>query len=345
MISKYVKEQKRLTQEDLSDIFECSEDHVVFIIKKLKEFGVLKAVRAIQAQKDRAELSEEEIEIADVEAGDNAYLYVCTFVGVITVGGCVLKCYPKYIQKTTELAAMLKQVLRVLEKFNSQEQIIWMYNESSEGKSFNLLAVLLYLLHDFYESGLYTNVHDVIETNGAGEILWDKTINDTFTLIRNQKPYYFDLLTKKRVTDEYDYFKRLHECVLSRATAELKQADLIELFDIMPVELSEETLDDFGDRDYILYRIENELSIQFNTRKQLLLKTIYAYVKNDSGLYDTNIMSMFGTNNFHRIWEKVCAEALDNQLNTPLAALQLPVSLRSTYESRNLLISLIEKPL
>ena len=43
------------------------------------------------------------------------------------------------------------------------------------------------------------------------------------------------------------------------------------MFDIMPVELSDEELDDFGERDYILYRIERELNVQFNTRKQLLL--------------------------------------------------------------------------
>ena len=40
---------------------------------------------------------DEDIEIADVEVGENEYLYVFTFVGVITIEGRVLKCYPKYL--------------------------------------------------------------------------------------------------------------------------------------------------------------------------------------------------------------------------------------------------------
>ncbi|WRK55190.1 hypothetical protein SD457_10485 [Coprobacillaceae bacterium CR2/5/TPMF4] len=42
--------------------------------------------------------------------------------------------------------------------------------------------------------------------------------------------------------------------------------------------MSDEELDDFGDKDHILYRIQQELNVQFNTRKQLILKTIYTYI-------------------------------------------------------------------
>ena len=63
--------------------------------------------------------------------------------------------------------------------------------------------------------------------------------------------------------DDFDYFKRLHECILSLFTKELKKADLLDIFDILPVELSDEELDDFGDNEYIQYRIENELNVQF----------------------------------------------------------------------------------
>lgn len=36
MISKYVKEQKRYTQDELRKIFECTADETVQIIRKLK---------------------------------------------------------------------------------------------------------------------------------------------------------------------------------------------------------------------------------------------------------------------------------------------------------------------
>ena len=84
-----------------------------------------------------------------------------------------------------------------------------------------LLAVLLFLLQDYYENEVYSNTEEIVESNGSGEILWDKTINETFALIYDNRPYYTDLQTRKRVDDEYDYFKRLHECILTKASKEL----------------------------------------------------------------------------------------------------------------------------
>lgn len=80
MISKFVREQKRYTQQDLCSILECTESEVVGYIRKLKEYGVLKAVKASDLQKDLSELQEEDIEIADVEVGENVYLYVFTLI-------------------------------------------------------------------------------------------------------------------------------------------------------------------------------------------------------------------------------------------------------------------------
>ena len=197
-----------------------------------------------------------------------------------------------------------------------------------------------------FEYGAYTNTQDIIESNGSGDILWDKTINETFTLLSNNRPYYPELLTMKRVNDDFDFFKRLHECILTHCTTELRDADLLELFDIMGVDISDEQIEDFGDKEYILDRIAKELNIQFNTRKQLLLKTLYAYIANSSTLNDLDCFSMFGTNSFNLVWEKVCAEVMDNQLQKPIGALRLPVPLAEQYRDirHKKLIDLIDKP-
>ena len=346
MISVFLREQKRYTQEDLVKEFHCSEEKTVRILKRLKEYGVLKSVKANDTQKDLTDLVDEDIEIADVEVGENEYLYVFTFVGVITIEGRVLKCYPKYLLNATAPKAELKQVLKVLEKYNSKEQIIRMYNDTSDSSAFNMLAVMLFLLQDYFEYGAYTNTQDIIESNGSGDILWDKTINETFTLLSNNRPYYPELLTMKRVNDDFDFFKRLHECILTRCTEELRDADLLDLFDIMGIDISDEHIEDFGDKEYILERIVKELNVQFNTRKQLLLKTLYAYIANSSALDDLDCFSMFGTNSFNLVWEKVCAEVMDNQLQKPIGGLRLPVPLAEKYRNirHKKLIDLIDKP-
>ena len=346
MISVFLREQKRYTQETLVKEFHCSEEKTVRILKRLKEYGVLKAVKANNTQKDLTDLLDEDIEIADVEVGENEYLYVFTFVGVITIEGRVLKCCPKYLLDATTPKAELKQILKVLEKYNSKEQIIRMYNDTSDSSAFNMLAVMLFLLQDYFEYGAYTNTQDIIESNGSGDILWDKTINETFTLLSNNRPYYPELLTMKRVSDDFDFFKRLHECILTRCTEELRDADLLDLFDIIGVDISDEQIEDFGDREYVLDRIVKELNVQFNTRKQLLLKTLYAYIANSSALDDLDCFSMFGTNSFNLVWEKVCAEVMDNQLQKLIGGLRLPVPLAEQYRDmrHKKLIDLIDKP-
>ncbi len=342
MKSLYVREQKRYTEKDLCEIFGLSREIVVRFIRRLKEFGVLKAVKKTDLQKDMSELLVEDIEVSDVENGD--YLYVFTFVGVIVVAGIVLKCYPKYLFRTKEPKEELHQILKVLEKYNSKKQIINLFNESNEGSAFNLLAVLLFLLHDYYENGSYSKNEDIIETNGTGEILWDKTINESFTFLSNKRPYYIDLQTRKRTTDDYDYYKRLHECIVTRASDELKEADLLDLFDITPVDLSDEYIEDFGDKDYILYRIEQELNIQYNTRKQLVLKALYAYIDHMGKLQDSDGFSLFGTNSFNLVWESICADIMNNCLGDRLGTLRLPLPLKDSYNRKSRLIDLIEKP-
>lgn len=345
MISEFVREQKRYTQKDLCHKLKCSEEQVVPLIRKLKEFGVLKAVKASDVQKNMADLLDQDIEVADVEVGENEYLYVFTFVGVIVVAGRVLKCYPKYLLHANEPTHELQQVMKVLEKYNSKEQIVRMFNDSSESSSFNLLAVLLFLLQDYFENNVYSNTEEIIECNGFGEILWDKTINETFTMLSDNRPYYVELQTRKRVTNDFDYFKRLHECVLTMASTELKDAKLLDLFEMDEVNLTDEELDDFGDKEYILYKIEKELNIQFNTRKQLVLKTMYAYIYRRGSLFDIDCLSLFGTNSFNLVWEKICADIMDNQLDVPLGAIKLPVPLKDGYDRKKKLIELIEKPL
>ena len=156
------------------------------------------------------------------------------------------------------------------------------------------MAVILFLLNDYYEYGIYTNSEDIVEVNGEGEILWGKTIDESFALIEDNRPYYMELYTGKTVDDDMDYFKRLHECVLIECSHQLHEAQLDTLFDMDALELSEESLQDFGDRDYILERIFKELNVQFNTRRQILLKTLFAYILQDRRMLEENDgISMF----------------------------------------------------
>lgn len=350
IVSSYVREQKRYTKNNLKSIFSFDEVGVEKFIKRLKAYGVLKSVKNSNDQLEMSDLIDDDIEIADETAESGDCLYVFTYVGIITCGSRVIKVYPKYLlSEKKEPLDDMKQVVKVLERYSrSEKQIINVFNGNGENRSFNILAVILFLLNDYYEYGIYTNSEDIIEVNGEGEILWGKTIDESFALIEENRPYYMELYTEKTIDDDMDYFKRLHEYILTECSKQLHDAQLDSLFDMDNVSLSEEILDDFGDKDYILERIYKELNVQFNTRRQILLKTLYAYVSQDRRMLEENDgISMYGTTAYHAVWENVCAEVFDNKLKTRLEQLKLSMGLAKQYSEmkQKLLIEIIEKPI
>ncbi len=349
MISVFVQEQKRYTREELCTILECTEEEIVSFIKKLKRFCVLKAVSKSKEQKNMSELLYEDIEVDDdeTEGKGSDYYYVFTFVGVIAVSGRILKCYPKYIKNNLDnnyLLRALQKILKVIEIIDHKEQTLKMFNDPGE-KGLNYLSVLLFLLYDYYENGLYTSTEEIIETNGEGEIFWDRTINETLALISRNRPYYPSLKTKKRIIDNLDYFRLIHECVLTASSNELKDAGLLDIFGIPVVDLTDKHLSDFGEKDHILYRIEQEMGCQFNTRKQIVLKTIHAYISREKSLNDMDFLSLYGTNSFNLVWEKICAEITCSQLDIQLGKLKLPNPLSPKYSRNEKLKDIIEKPI
>lgn len=346
IISSFVREQQRYTKNHLRKLFSYDDAGVEKFIKSLKSYGVLKTVANSVEQKELTDLVDEDIQVIDETAGNDDCYYVFTYVGVITIGNRVIKVYPKYILTEKEPLAKMKQVVKVLERYShSEEQIINLFNGDGDNRSFNILAVILFLLNDYFEHGVYNNTEEILEINGEGNILWNRTIDDGFAIIEGGRPYYTELITLRSVENEMDFFKRLHECVLTECSNQLHNAGLEDLFEMEAVYLSEESLDDFGEKEYILDRITKELNIQFNTHRQILLKTIYTYIAQDRRMLEEEQgISMFGTTAFHVVWETVCATVFDNKLGVPIGQLKMKEPLAPGYNKKTKLIDLLEKP-
>ena len=353
MTSCYFRELQRYTKSDIENALKISEEKTNAILRRLKEYGVVKTTKG--DPKDLSDLLEDTEEISDVETSGNQIYYVFCFVGVITLDGIVFKIYPKYLPSACVPAKEYKQVMDVLREYNKRKSIVRIYNESDDGHSFNLLAIMLYIMQDYWDNGLYTNTENIIETNGAGDIIWDRTIDESFVYIQKNRPYYLELKTRKTKVDDYDFFKRLHECILTEISNELKgtkdesnedDISLLELFELEEIELSDEKRDAFGENEYLLRRIEKELSVQFNTKKQNTLKLLFTYISQNNKFSSTDCLSLFGTTAFHAVWEDVCSSILDNQLQKTLQELPLRERLKDPFDRRKneRLIDLIAKP-
>lgn len=348
----YVREQKRYTKNELRSMFKFDDESgIEQFIKSLKAYGVLKTVKNCNDQLELTDLLEDDIQIADEFAGNDEFLYVFTYVGIIIYKNRVVKIIPKYMlswdkMENEEPVEDMKQIIKVLEKYsNSEEQVVNLFNGDGENRSYNLLAVILYLLNDYYEYGIYNNREKIVEINGEGPILWGKTIDEGLAIIKNNRPYYMEMYTTKSIDDKTDFFRRLHECIITECSLQLRLAHLDEIFEMSTVELSEEELEDFGDKEYILDCIQTELNCQFNTRRQILLKTMYTYVaQNRKMLEDEQGICMYGTTAFNMVWESVCSKVFNNKLHSQLGNLGLSVPLSEKYDRKVKLIDIIEKP-
>lgn len=237
------------------------------------------------------------------------------FVGVIIVDDFIIKCYPKYIPNKDNIKSDFTQVMKVIKKYKNHYEDFTFENENLEDISFNKLSMMIYFLEDYYENGVYTKIQNVHEINGNGEIDWDKTINNIDPIIKENKPYYGELYTKYKINDLYDYFRQLHEYIITQSSKFLEKNDLLELFDLTPVQLSDKTRSDFGEDEFILERLLKQLNVEFNSHKRRLLKTMHTFISEINSFTREDYLMLYGTGSYYVIWEDICSHVFSNKFN------------------------------
>lgn len=354
MKSVYIRELRRYTKLELSNLFpKINSNQLTVFIRKLRAYGILKSVKRDSGTLDLSELVSLDNSFIDGIDDSNSSYYIFNYVGVIYIDGYLLCCYPKYlftydsIEDKSSCRNLLKQVLKVLHRYNTNSQSIQLYSEDNKSSSVSRISMIMALLDDYFQNGLYFNTQNVHEFNGDGEINWNRTINFIHPLWQEGDPYYLNFWTRRNTIDDKGFIQRIHECLLTICSRELEEISLLDLLDINSVYLSELSLNDLGTRDYLLWRITNELNLEFNSRKQYVLKLMAALLNDSSSMIGEDNIDLFGTTSFNLVWETVCAEVFDNKLTIPLSDLPLStvkIPLNTLGVKPRTLKDLIERP-
>ena len=354
MKSVYIRELRRYTKLELSNLFpKINSNQLTVFIRKLRAYGVLKSVKRDSGTLDLSELVSLDNSFIDGIDDSNSSYYIFNYVGVIYIDGYLLCCYPKYlftydsIEDKSSCRNLLKQVLKVLHRYNTNSQSIQLYSEDNKSSSVSRISMIMALLDDYFQNGLYFNTQNVHEFNGDGEINWNRTINFIHPLWQEGDPYYLNFWTRRNTIDDKGFIQRIHECLLTICSRELEEISLLDLLDINSVYLTELSLNDLGTRDYLLWRITNELNLEFNSRKQYVLKLMAALLNDSSSMIGEDNIDLFGTTSFNLVWETVCAEVFDNKLTIPLSDLPLStvkIPLNTLGVKPRTLKDLIERP-
>lgn len=252
----YVRELSRYSADSLAKKMQLDSDAAQDLIRALAVAGVLSA--------PLSGLSGDDGVMGTVPVGPRARdCFQFTWVGIAIFRDRPIVVYPKYINKganyflSEDGRAEMQQVLRVVRKGANGPSVFHELDDDSVSAS-GMLALMLALIDSFSENGIYSNYLRGSKTNGSGAIDWERTISRYQPFLSNGVPVYFEYETTETSQDVADYVTRLHRCVLTRCSKYLTETGLAELLSIDPIELSAENLDDFGERDYILYKLEQE---------------------------------------------------------------------------------------
>lgn len=300
-------------KEKLGTFVEVKANETVEILLKCK---LLKKTDDYSKEQLENLLLDENFELNKEFGRENTYFF--KYVGMISLFDTCFIIYPKYIadediERDKASYSILKQILAVIRKYNADEQEQFISKEEIN-KNFSLLALTLELIEDYYNNGLYFNEKSIIEENGIGEIVWNKTINESIAYFRNDTPIYLNLFSKFSTLNEKDFFRRLHASILSTCSSLLKE--ILKIIDIEELSLSYEQVEDFGSEEYIMYRLNQEISQQYISKKQKTLNLLKTYIERKDSYYKDDEISFVGTTSFNLVWEKVCKVILDKNNNT-----------------------------
>ena len=335
------KELQPYSIGDLQSILSLNEEYVRELLKSLSLMNITRKLSKNASKIELEELFGTE-NLIDINTKFESEMFLFKYVGMLTVNDVCLIIYPKYMDTYQEDKGngyiKLKQLISVIRKYQSKNQ-----NQSTilgDENEHNSLAITLALIEDYLEHGLYSNDRQIIEENGSGEVLWEKTLNESTVYFSNGIPVYLDLFTLNQESNEKDFFRQLHRIVLSGACKKLEE--VLNIIGIEPINLTDVQLSALGGEEYIINKINQELGVQFVTRKQFLLKLIKNYITNESGSQIDERISFVGTNAFNLVWEDVCSEVYGDCINMSIQ--EMGLQFKDDKKFSTTLADVVEKP-
>lgn len=263
--------------------------------------------------------------LIDVDTEKGVFVFRC--VGIIRYRSRLFYCLPKYwaddsiIGQTfngdsaAHQAALhhFSTLLNVVRKYKSSayEDNADREPETEDG----LLVLMVRLVTDYAENGLYRDDVQVDELTPPGRILWQKSINTQLPVIQEGDPAYMALYHRRTVEDERHFLTRLHHLIVRESYETMASFGLPELLQLPDVDECEDTLDDLGGREYAEYRLNTELTQQFDSRRRYLLRMMLDYVEQSGEEQSADAPLLFGTSSFEQIWEEVCRRSLGHDLH------------------------------
>lgn len=195
------------------------------------------------------------------------------------------------------------------------------------------ISTALALLDDWMRHGEYRTDERLFRRDSRGRINWKRTISQLGPLYLENTPFYSEHIVQKRVPDTENFVRRIHHWAVHKSDRFFGwlvsehgtvAPELIGLGDKGP-----------GTKKECLRALTSALQKTFSDRKISLLKYLIEFVR-ESPEDDGKGGVVYGTRNFHHLWEEVCRSVLKSDSEDVKGILPQPryVGLRGSNPSQ-----------
>lgn len=314
---------------ELAQLFGLAIDETDNIVRSLLKRGIVRKCRNGEDEQN------------DISSFDLRFKF--DYVGLVISHNLLITSYPKYFLEGTPDEGQLRCIFRVLRRQSNQMQRMPSFDLAGDSSD-DQLSLTLKLLDLYGEYGEYTNYVGSYELNGPGTIDWSRTIALRQPILIDNEPIYVEYDTRKRLRDETDYITRLHRCMLTACSKDLRDWGVADLLSLDDIYLTDEEIGDFGGTEVVGKRLEQERSRQFVTWKLTVLDVLERLVLKRDSPTNEDELECLGTTSFYAIWEGACKVAYGDMLDKHIDELDIDLSCKWYPCRSETLLSIIPHP-
>lgn len=254
---------------------------------------------------------------------DGADKLTLSFVGEIATEKSYIASLPKCLTKDSENRDTVNFIRRALVNYfdfkkkavfeNTYNEII--FEDEIKSDKAKEIEVYLFLRSYFDRKGVYKRTDSSLLKSKNKKIDWKKTVQRSDVYLDGYSAFYPEPYVRISSKNE-NIISEIFKSVLYYLAAKYESGYLRNmLLSESQTDLSFETLIN----QPLIYcnQIKIELFQVFNSEDILMLKILHKYIEQKKSIHfqGINKVKLYGTNDFHIVWEYICSRIFDNQYN------------------------------
>lgn len=224
------------------------------------------------------------------------------FVGIKYFGGEMKIYFPVGYAKPKDEKERRRDILnllQILRSFGEKDKNLLSSQDFSNQKNVAFpINAYIFIIQDFLLNGYYSKKETYYKKNGGGKANWSRTIKLVKPQIFNGHAFYLDFITQKKSYSEDELIAKIHRFCVHECFSKLGFLFSSFMPQKYPLKLS---------RQLCVSAIKKAAAETFNENILILFKNMVDVLNfTDSQNEDKNFI--YGTENFHHIWESIVDE-------------------------------------